>query len=105
MANIEGVDYVVLTLPVRVGASFSGDPLVSEDIDGVIYSVLADIDLQDPWDAEVEEVVPALSAGLPTLGDYDGVVGADWEYRTFRIADPFSALERAFMKSEIELVP
>ncbi len=43
----------------------------------------------------------ALDTGLPALGDYDGVLGPDWEYRTFRLSDPMSTLPRAFMKAGV----
>ncbi len=103
MADVAGTDYLTLTLPIRVGASFSGDPLISDATDGLIYSILADTDLEDPWDLEVVELVPALDTGLPALGDYDGSAGADWEYRTFRLADPFGTHRRAFMKTGVEV--
>ncbi len=53
----------------------------------------------------IEELVPALDAGLPALGNYDGVPGDDWEYRTFRLTDPVSALPRAFMKADVTATP
>ncbi|MCP5116461.1 MAG: hypothetical protein GY953_36990 [bacterium] len=101
VAEIDGSDYFTLTIPIRLGAIFSGDPLVSNEIDGLTYSILGDTDLQDPWDLPLTEVLPALDTGLPALGDYDGSTGSDWEYRTFRMTDPFSDHQRAFMKAEV----
>ena len=74
-------------------------------VDGIIYSILGDTDLEDPWDLSVEKLLSALDTGLPALGDYDGVSGADWEYRTFRLSDPFSDLPRAFMNSTVTTAP
>jgi len=103
--NITSEDYLTLTLPVRVGAVFSGDPLSSAAVDGITYAILGDDDLQDPWDLTVEEVTPALDAGLPALDDYDGVTGADWEYRSFRLSDPVSTRPHAFLKTEVSEAP
>jgi len=103
--DVGGTDYLTYTLPVRTGAVFSGDPPTSNEIDGIIYTILGDTDLEDPWDLSVVELVPALSAGLPALGDYDGVPGDDWEYRTFRLSASFDTLERAFMRAGVSGAP
>jgi hypothetical protein len=47
------------------------------------------------------EVVPALSDGLPALGDYDDVAGPDYEYRTFRLDDPVDSLEKGFIDLDV----
>jgi fibronectin-binding autotransporter adhesin len=99
--DIGGTDHLTFTLPVRAGATFSGDPLTSDPVDGLIYSILGDSDLQDPWELGVVGLVPALSIGLPALGDYDGVAGADWEYRSFYLATPLDSLPHAFMNSGV----
>ena len=42
---IDGHQHFSLTLPVRKGAAFSGAPLTSNTIDGLVYRILADDDL------------------------------------------------------------
>jgi hypothetical protein len=105
VSDVGGTDYLTLTLPVRNGAVFGGDPLLSDPVDGIIYTILGDLDLQDPWDLDLMELTPALDTDLPALGDYDGVAGADWEYRTFRLTDPVSAHQRAFLKAGVTTAP
>ena len=104
LLEIGGSDYLTLTVPVRNGALFSGDPLASE-VDGIVYEILGDTDLNDPWSLSVVEVVPAFHTGLPTLGDFDGVQGADWQYRTFRLTDPVGTTSRQFMKAGVSPSP
>ena len=93
-----------LTLPVRTGASFSGTPLTALR-DGVSYQVEGSSLLVDTWPLEVVELTPALSDGLPALGDYDGVPGAEWEYRTFRLGPDVSTLARGFLRSAVSEAP
>ncbi len=50
-------------------------------------------------------VTPALDAGLPVLGDYDGTAGADWEYRSFRLSDPITARPAGFILPEVRAAP
>ena len=97
--EVGGTDYLTITLPIRNGATFSGSPLTSNLIDDLlIYSILGDTDLKAPWDLPVVEVVPALDTGLP-------VTGVDWEYRSFRLSDPFSDLPRAFIRVGVTTSP
>lgn len=94
----DGGSYLTLTLPVRAGAIFSGDPLTSAPIDGLVYEIIGDGDLIEPEaDLGVEEVWPALSSELPELGDYDAVEGSDWEYRSFRLTTPVDSEDRGFI--------
>lgn len=103
--DLGGMDYLTLTLPIRKGALFNGLPLTSDPVSGLIYEILGDSDLNDPWDLQLVEVVPALDAGLPSLGDYDDTLGEDWEYRTFRHVTPLSAAERYFLKAGVRAAP
>jgi len=98
---------LTLTLPVRVGAVFSGNPPTSAPIDNLLYTIHGDEDLVPPWgDLPVQEVTPALSSGLPALADLDGVDGPDWEYRTFRATIPDVAnREVGFMWVEVREAP
>ncbi len=100
---VDGQTYVYLTFPVRLGASFSGDPLESDPVDGLIYRVVSATDLKAlAPDIAVEEITPVLSDGLPTLGDYDDVLGSDWEYRSFRMSLPIGTYERGFIWVEVD---
>lgn len=103
--NIGGMDYLTLTIPVRTGAVFVGNPLTSNEVDGVAYEILGDGDLNDPWDLEVVEVIPALSAGRPSLGDYSPSSGGAWQYRTFRLTNPLSTSTRQYMKVGVTVSP
>lgn len=101
-----GSDYMTLTVPIRLGATFNGSPLTSAPIDGVIYKIYGDSDLLAPLgDLAVQEVIPALSTGLPSLPDLDETPGADWEYRTFRIATPMAADEPGFLWIDVSAAP
>ena len=70
---------LVLTLPVRNGAVFSGvSPAISTLVDEQIsYHIEGTNDLST-FDQAVSEVVPAASSGLPALD-------AGWSYRSFRL--------------------
>jgi hypothetical protein len=105
VVEVGGLEYLTLTLPVRSGAVFSGIPLRSNVVDGISYEIQGDADLQDPWDQQVVEVVPALDAGLPVLGDFNGVAGGDWQYRTFRLGVPLSDSPRYFLRAEVSPEP
>lgn len=78
--NVGGAQALVVTLPVRKDAAFSGSPAKTATIDGVVYTIRGGNDLT-AFDQEVGEVVPASAADLPALSDPDG-----WEYRTFRLS-------------------
>lgn len=98
--NIDGMDYLTLTLPIRTGAVFAGSPsLLSNPVDNIVYVILGDGELNDPWGLQVVELIPALTTGLPSLGDFDAASGGDWQYRTFRLTSPLSARSHSFMKA------
>lgn len=99
-----GSEYLTITAPFRLGATFTGG--ISDPVDGVIYQVVGDSDLINPFgDLSVEEVTPALDAGLPTLNDFDTTPGADWVYRTFRIATPITNGDVGFLWIDVTEAP
>jgi hypothetical protein len=96
--------YLTLTLPVRKNAVFSGSP-PQATIDGMIYRIPGDDDLAAPHTLGTVAVSPALDAGLPALGDYDGTAGADWEYQSFRLSDPITVRPAGFILKEVSTTP
>jgi len=81
IANVGGGQTLVLTLPVRSGATFSGTTeQVSSLIDGVIYKIQGSDDLA-AWNLVVSEVTgtdrDAIQLGMPSLN-------TGWTYRTFQ---------------------
>lgn len=91
-----GLDNVLtITLPVRLGASFTaGGDLVSAPVDGVIYKIQGSTDLSDFVTTNVTEVIPALTSGMPNLT-------TGWEYRTFRLPGTTSSNPRGFLRAVI----
>ena len=77
-------EHLTLTIPVRVGATFAGNPSPEATVDGITYQIQGTSDLVN-WADSVIEITPAQSAGLPPLRDLDGDTFPDWEYRTFAI--------------------
>jgi len=96
VTSVAGVDHLAITLPVFTGATFSGTPSPSATINGIIYKIQGSSNLID-WTESVVEVTPAEAIGLPALS-------AGWEYRTFRIVQPFSGPDHGFLRASIELV-
>ncbi len=76
--TVGGSPALVITLPVRKGASFGGAPAKTAARDGVIYTIRGTNDLAN-FDQGVSEI-PASTGGLPALSDEEG-----WEYRSFRL--------------------
>lgn len=97
IAEIGGEAAFTLTCPVRNGTVFTGDSALSGTLDGVRYEIRASSDLTT-WALNVDEVTPALSAGLPALA-------SGWSYRTFRIAGPVSASNRAWFQVAVTQAP
>ena len=79
METIESEKALVLTLPVRDGAVFSGaSPAAATLVDEQLgYRIEGANDLT-AFDQAVYEVVPAASSALPLLDD-------GWTYRSFRL--------------------
>lgn len=80
VATVESEQALVLTLPVRNGAVFSGTAPASATLvdEQLTYQIGGANDLAS-FDQAVSEVTPALSSGLPALDD-------GWSYRTFRLS-------------------
>ena len=69
---------LVITLPVRTGAVFPGSgPMVSNAIDGVIYTVEGSADPSEFGGLALAEIEPLDVEAMPELP-------AGWEYRSFR---------------------
>ena len=102
IAAAGGAPALVLTLPVRTGAIFSGaTEQVSAEIDGIVYRIQASDDLA-AWDVlAVSEVTGAdklaIEADMPPLSD-----DTAWEYRTFRSPGPLSTNPAEFLRAVIE---
>ncbi len=80
-ALVDGIPTLVLTLPVRNGASFSGTTQKNASVDGIQYSMQASDDLA-VWNILVVTEVTGtdkstIETGLPALD-------SGWTYRTFR---------------------
>ena len=97
--------YLSITFPARIGATFSGAPGLLATVDGVRLGVRGNGQLDPAWDLPLVELFPALDGGLPPLGDSDGDGSADWEYRTFRLNDPINTLPKAFMDAQATPAP
>ena len=99
VASVGGSPTLVLTLPVRSGATFSGSTeQVSALIDGVIYHIQGS-DQLSVWDLAVSEVLgtdkTAIESGLPAL---DG----GWTYRTFQSPGGVGGDPADFLRAVIE---
>ncbi|HEX2749069.1 MAG TPA: hypothetical protein VHM91_13770, partial [Verrucomicrobiales bacterium] len=97
IATVSGSSVFTLTLPVRSGIAFSGATELTGSGSGVRYHVQGSDDLST-WTLDVDEVTPALSAGMPALD-------AGWTYRTFRTPGPVSADNRDYLRVGIESAP
>ncbi len=97
VTDIAGEPAFVLTCPVRTGAVFSGANSLIAAQDGVQYEIRAGTDLT-AWTLDVDEVTPALDAGLPVLNP-------GWSYRTFRVAGPATAFSRVFFQVAVSQAP
>jgi autotransporter-associated beta strand protein len=95
--TVGGNPALVLTIPVRQGAVFSGTTdLVSNPIDGVIYKIEGSGQLNE-WDLTISEVAgpdaTAIHAGMPALS-------AGWSYRTFQ-SPAAPSMQRKFLRAAI----
>ncbi|MDF3129100.1 Ig-like domain-containing protein [Kiritimatiellaeota bacterium B1221] len=94
--------YFTLTLPVRAGAVFSGNPPTSAPIDGLVYQIIAGSDLSNlSGDLTLEELPASASTSMPALGDYDETEGPDWEYRSFRVTPAIPGIETGFIQVKV----
>ncbi len=93
--TIAGSNYLALTLPIRLGTTFTGSgEKVSAPVDGLIYRIQGSTDLANWTTTPVTEVTPAQTAGMPALNP-------GWQYRTFRL----SSQARGFLRAAIEAAP
>jgi autotransporter-associated beta strand protein len=93
--NIGGTDYITLTIATRTGTVFSGSAPATGSKDNVNYTVGGSLDLAT-FTESVTEVTPAITTGLPVLGS--GPL-TDYEYHTFRITAPRTAIPQAFLRA------
>ncbi|MEK7948853.1 beta strand repeat-containing protein [Luteolibacter soli] len=77
--TVGGAQALLVMLPVRSGATFTGAAPVSATVDGVTYEIAGTNDLS-VFGQNVTEVVPALT-GTPAMPD----PSVGWSYRTFRL--------------------
>ncbi len=82
----------ILTLPVRTGAVFRGPGnLVSDPVDGIVYTIQGSADLADFSSLNVVEVQTPHGDDMPDLPD-------GWEYRSFRPEPSADEAPRAFLR-------
>lgn len=95
--DVGGEQAFTFTCPVRNGAVFQGASSLTAVQDGVQYEVRAGSDLAS-WALDIDEVTPALAAGLPQLSN-------GWSYRTFRVAGPVSSYSRVYFQVAVTQAP
>jgi len=100
VAVVAGDTTLTLTLPVRSGVVFSGagDLVGTADNSTIEYKIQGSTDLVDFVNANVTEVTPALSSGMPALD-------SGWEYRTFRLPGTVTTNPRGFLRAFVTDTP
>lgn len=84
-----------LTVPVRVGGVFSASgPVVSQPLDGLIYTVEGSTDLQTFGTLQVKILESVVPGNRPDLS-------AGWEYRSFQIVSSGQPHPREFMRVRV----
>jgi hypothetical protein len=94
--TVSGTDHLTLTLALRAGTLFSGTGPLTAQQDGINYEIRGSYDLS-AFAADVTEVVPALSSGLPAAPD-------GYSYRTFRLSDDTTTRPKGFLQGRASLV-
>ncbi|MCW1884088.1 autotransporter-associated beta strand repeat-containing protein [Luteolibacter flavescens] len=102
--TVGGQQALVITLPVRAGATFDNTPGPGMDAtvaaDGVTYIIRGSNNLT-AFDQGVSEVTPASAANMPPLSD-----GTKWTYRTFRLNGAIPARgTKGFLDIQIQPAP
>jgi hypothetical protein len=96
-----GDDRLILTLPVRDGAVFSGSPAKSAVVDGLRYAIEGSDGLV-VFDRVVSEVTPAMAEGMPAPQP-------GWSYRSFQlegaVGGPDTRGPTGFLRVRIEANP
>ena len=93
--------YISITFPVRNGAVWDANGGVNSTltVDGIVYTIRGDANLEAPTDAPVGEWTPAQDSGLPTLS-------AGYSYRTFYVTNSVAAATaKAFLQIDVAEVP
>ncbi|MBN8458345.1 MAG: autotransporter-associated beta strand repeat-containing protein [Verrucomicrobia bacterium] len=99
VATVNGASALVLTLPVRDGATFSGaTEQVSALIDGVIYKIQGSDDL-GTWGLAITEVLGADKAAIEAA--MPEATSAGWTYRTFRTPGTVAEDAQDFIRAVI----
>ena len=88
---------LVLTVAVRAGASFMGNPSPSATIDGLIYTIQGSANLSDFTTAvtETTALAPA-QTGLPVI------TGSGWEYHSFVLSGSEGLSGKGFLRAKAE---
>ena len=99
VATVGGAPALVITLPVRTGATFSGaTEQVSGLISGIVYKIQSSDELS-AWNLAVSEVTggdkTTIESGLP------GLSSGEWTYRTFKSPGGVSGDPTEFLRAVI----
>ncbi|MGJ8653906.1 MAG: autotransporter-associated beta strand repeat-containing protein [Opitutaceae bacterium] len=94
--SAEGSNSFAMTIPVREGALFIGNPLFNATVDGITYTILGSYELND-FTASIGEDSAYEPVGLDTLNE-------GWSYKTFYLTNPapdYLLGPKGFLKVEI----
>ncbi|MBX3740945.1 MAG: hypothetical protein KF712_08140 [Akkermansiaceae bacterium] len=97
ISNVGGTNYYTLTIPVRIGATFSATtgPSISTQVDGITYRIQGSYDLTN-WTTG-PDVVP-LASPLTTTP----ALSSGWEYKSFRLSSSTTAQPKAFIRAVVD---
>ncbi len=97
ITNVGGTNYYTLTIPVRIGATFSATtgPSISTQVDGITYRIQGSYDLAN-WTTG-PDVVP-LASPLTTTPP----LSSGWEYKSFRLSTSTTAQPKAFIRAVVD---
>ena len=101
VSTVGGGPALVLVLPVRTGATFSGTTeQVSAEIDGILYHIQGSDDLE-AWTLAVSEVTDPADKQAAEA-DMRELSGPGWTYRTFRSPGTTTTDPADFLRAAIE---
>ena len=92
---VSGTKHLTLTIALRNDTTFTGTGPLTAQRDGINYEIRGSYDLAS-FAADVVEVTPALTSGLP--GAPEG-----YSYRTFRLADDTATRSKGFLQGRAVL--